>query len=112
MKEMRLWSFTSIMLTNSSCNQFHKRRLVSLCDALRGFEETPEEADSGDCREKIGGLKEGETVDGNLSLFQKLSKQIKRDNVMLTAPQITFYNYKIRIFNFFSKFCRLGLGIK
>ena len=79
MKEMRLWwSFMPITLTNSSRNQFHKRKRFSICNALLGVEETQRRPTVATVEKKIGGLEECEkTVDDNLSLFQKLPKKLK-----------------------------------
>ena len=79
MKEMRLWwSFTPITLTNSSRNQFHKRKRFPFCNALLGVEETQRRPIVATVEKKIGELEECEkTVDDNLSLFQKLPKKLK-----------------------------------
>ncbi|WZZ35267.1 hypothetical protein YC2023_018668 [Brassica napus] len=56
MKEMRRWwSFTPITLTNSSRNQFHKRKRFPFCNALLGVEETQRRPIVATVEKKIGG---------------------------------------------------------
>ena len=83
MKKMRLWWLQPISQAKTISPLQHTSR----------SRRNAEEAYNSDCGKKIGGLEEGEqTVDCDLSLSQKLSKQVKRDNVMLVTPRATFHS--------------------
>ncbi|KAH0942859.1 hypothetical protein HID58_002496 [Brassica napus] len=64
MKEMRFWwSFTPITHTNSSRNQFHKRRRFPLRNELLGVEETQRRPTVATVKRKLVGWKKTRSGD-------------------------------------------------